>query len=61
MKQSSLPSMVGVVGALLLIFVLGCDEERPPAEPWCGDGVIQEGEQCDTFELAGETCGSQVP
>jgi hypothetical protein len=27
-------------------------------QPFCGDGRVDPGEQCDTFDLAGQTCGT---
>jgi len=46
----------GIAGAL---FLNGChDSGKKFADPVCGDGAIDEGEQCDGPSLGGSTCTS---
>ncbi len=50
----------------LLLILLACrgsntrrvDEPPPPPPPTCGDGIIQEGEDCDASEAGTATCQS---
>lgn len=50
----------------LLILIVGCRDQRPrstemppPADAKCGDGVLQEGEDCDGSAQTDETCISR--
>jgi cysteine-rich repeat protein len=48
----------------LLLLALGCDPNNPPPpnnnqDPFCGDGIVQDGEECDDGNnLPGDACHS---
>ena len=57
MSQGAHPLRRSITVISILIFMVwGCE---PPAPEFCGDGVVQSGEDCDDGNRAdGDECGS---
>ncbi len=43
----------------VLLVLSGCDNEKRYSQPYCGNGAIDDGEECDGASLGGATCVSR--
>ncbi len=45
-----------ILSILVLILSMGCDEKTKKKAELCGNGILDEGEQCDQTELGNQSC-----